>query len=241
MKMNKLLEKIYNINTKYVHLYFISKSDKKETFEVFSTKPDTDILSDIKADIHSQINDYISNDYNEPIDYDPIFEDKTIVQRIDCEELTLLPKFINKINITCPVYDEMDLKKGHKLWLVAIVMDDGEDKVLALQKIRSRTLLDSEKIGLAIDDKIKRVDRPILVLENKIDCICLLENNKLENQVMYIFHKYYFEQIFGFEEKFKRYVEKMLNEVEVGDDESITLNVDTLYSKIEKRKFFIRS
>lgn len=232
--MNNLLEKVFNMETKHVHLFFLSKSDKRDDFEVFSTNPDSEIRSEVKILIHKQIANYLSDDECEPpIEYSPIFDDNSIVQKIDCGELKLLPNLIDKINVKSPIYDKTKLRKGHKLWLVAILMDDGIDKILSLQKIRSRTLLESKKTCWSIDEKISKFENQLLVLDDKIDCICLLENEDLSNQTMYIFHKYYFEQIFGFEEKFKKEIKNMLDELEIDDESSIKLDLEKFYSKIE--------
>ena len=235
MTMNNILENIYKIKPKHINLYFFSKSKNRNEYNVFSTNiGNLDIVSEIKNAIHNQIHNYLVDDETEnPIDYNPIIEDKNIVQKIECNEINLLPQFIEDLEREPVLYNQTKLKKGHSLWLIAIMMDDGENKILAFQKIRNKTFLENKKINLCIDNKIEKFDKPLLPLENKIDCICSLKNKSF----MYIFNKYYFEQIFGFEEKFKSEIKEKLEELKNNNDESLVkLDVDELYSKIENNQ-----
>lgn len=233
--MDNLLKKIWKMKPEYLNLYLFSKSKKKDDFEVFSTKiSDLEMLQDIKTMIHEQINDYITNDEtDEPIDYNPLINDKNIAQKIELKELRLLPKFIEEINRDPILYNRTELGKGHSLWVIAIVIDDGENRILALQKIRNKTFLENKKFNLIIEGMIEKFDRPLLPLEKGIDCICLLDN---DDSLMYIFHNYYFEQIFGFEEKFRSEIKKRLDEFEHREDKSIKLDVEKLYLKIENNQ-----
>lgn len=233
--MNKILEKIYNIKPKHVNLYLFSKAKGKIEYEIFSTKiTDLEMLSEFKTAIHTQIHDYITNEETEdPIDYNPLINDKYIVQKIECDELSRLSKFIDDIERDPIVYSETKLSKGHSLWTIAIVMDDGENKILAFQKIRNKTFLENDKMKLIVGENIKKFNEPLLPLENKIDCICSLEE---DNPIMFIFHNYYFEQIFGFEEKFRREIKEKLDKFESRTDKSVKLDVKKLFSKVENNQ-----
>lgn len=233
--MDDILKKIYNIKPKHLNLYLFSKAKSNMDYEIFSTKiADLDMLSELKTVIHSQIHDYITNDETEnPIDYNPLINDKNIAQKIECSELHRLSDFIDDIERDPILYTKTTLAKGHSLWIIAIVMDDGENKILAFQKIRNKTFLENKKMNLIIGENIEKFDKPLLPLENKIDCICSLDDN---NPIMYIFHNYYFEQIFGFEEKFRSEIKEKLDEFENMDDKTVKLDVKKLYSKIENNQ-----
>lgn len=238
--MHELFDKLNKSNINNINLYLFSKPRKKENFEVFSTIINEDeIKEDMKQILQNQIRDYISNDNYDLIEYNPLFEEKDIVQIITCDELEYLPKFIDNISLDCVVYDEKKLKKGHELWLAVIVIDDGEDKIISFQKLRSRTLLKNEKVILSFGEKnLKKLNDPLLQLERKMDCICYLDkNNELNTQTMYIFNKYNFELIFGFERKFKNEINEKLKEIEGnGTFDSHLLNLRQLYQKIENNK-----
>lgn len=96
--MDDILKKIYNIKPKHLNLYLFSKAKSNMDYEIFSTKiVDLDMLSELKTVIHSQIHDYITNDETEnPIDYNPLINDKNIAQKIECSELHRLPDFIDR-------------------------------------------------------------------------------------------------------------------------------------------------
>lgn len=237
--MRELLKKINKADINNVNLYLFSKPRNKEKFEVFSTIIDKDnVKIDMKSIIENQIRNYVSNENYEIYEYNPIFEDKTIVQKINCNELEYLPKFIDKLDLDCPVYDENDLKPGHELWLYSIVIDDGKEQIISFQKIRSRTLLKNEKYWISFGNKkIKRFEEPLLQLEQKMDCICILEKNtEITDQVMYIFDKHQFESIFGFEKKFKKEIQEMLNNLETKEYDTNLLNLTKLYQKVENNK-----
>ena len=235
MTMNDILEKVYNIKPKHVNLYLFSKAKSKMKYEVFSTKiTDLEMLSDLKTVIHSQIHNYISKEETEdPIDYNPLINDKDIVQKIECNELHRLSEFIEDIERDPILYTKTTLDKGHSLWIIAIVMDDGENKILAFQKIRNKTFLENKKMNLILGENLEKFDKPLLPLENKIDCICSLDD---DNPIMYIFHNYYFEQIFGFEEKFRKEIKEKLDKFESRTDKSVKLDVKKLFSKIENNQ-----
>lgn len=235
MIMNNILEKVYNIKPKHVNLYLFSKAKSKIDYEVFSTKiTDLEMLSELKTNIHNQIHDYITNEETEdPIDYNPLINGKHIVQKIECDELQRLSEFIEDIERDPILYSKTKLSKGHSLWTIAIVMDDGENKILAFQKIRNKTFLENDKMKLIVGENIKKFNEPLLPLENKIDCICSLEE---DNPIMFIFHNYYFEQIFGFEEKFRREIKEKLDKFESRTDKSVKLDVKKLFSKVENNQ-----
>ena len=73
-------------------------------------------------------------------------------------------------------------------------------------------MLKNEKYLFSFGDKkLKKLNSPLLQLEQKMDCICYLDkDNELHNQTMYIFDKYNFELIVGFERKFKKEINEML-------------------------------
>lgn len=235
MTMNDILKKIHNMKEKQLNLYLFSKAKNKRDYEVFSTKiTDLEMLSDIKTFIHNQIHDYIINEETEtPMNYNPLINNKNIVQKIECSELHRLTEFIEDIERDPILYTKTTLRKGHSLWIIAIMMDDGENRILALQKIRNKTFLNNEKTSLILDENIRKFDKPLLPLENKIDCICSLDD---DNPIMYIFHNYYFEQIFGFEEKFRREIKEKLDDIESANNKSLQLDVKKLYSKIENNQ-----
>lgn len=238
-KMQELLNKVNQSDMNDINLYLFSKPRKRENFEVFSTIIDDDeVKKDMKHILQDQIRNYITNDNYETIDYNPLFEEKGIVQFINCDELEYLPKFIDKICLDCVVYDEKKLRKGHELWLAVIVIDNGKDKIISFQKLRSKTLLKNEKILFSFDRKLKKVNSPLLQLEQKMDCICYLDNNnELHNQTMYIFDKYNFELIFGFERKFKKEINEMLKKLEENESYDVNLlNLQQLYYKVENNK-----
>lgn len=239
MIMNNILEKVYNIKPKHVNLYLFSKAKSKIDYEVFSTKiTDLEMLSELKTNIHNQIHDYITNEETEdPIDYNPLINGKHIVQKIECDELQRLSEFIEDIERDPILYSKTKLSKGHSLWTIAIVMDDGENKILAFQKIRNKTFLENDKMKLIVGENIKKFNEPLLPLENKIDCICSLEE---DNPIMFIFHNYYFEQIFGFEEKFRREIKEKLDKFESRTDKSVKLDVKKLFSKVENNQGCVR-
>ena len=112
-------------------------------------------------------------------------------------------------------------------------MDDGENKIFSFQKIRNKTFLENKKINLILNGNLEKFDKPLLPLESKIDCICSLND---DNPIMYIFHNYYFEQIFGFEEKFRNEIKEKLEKFENRTDKSVKLDVKKLFSKIENNK-----
>ena len=235
MMMNDILKKVNNMKPKYLNLYLFSKAKSKMEYEVFSTKStDLEMLSDLKTAIHSQIHDYIVNEETEnPIDYNPLINDKNIVQKIECSELHKLSEFVEDIERDPILYTETALTKGHSLWIIAIVMDDGENKIFSFQKIRNKTFLENKKINLILNGNLEKFDKPLLPLESKIDCICSLND---DNPIMYIFHNYYFEQIFGFEEKFRNEIKEKLEKFENRTDKSVKLDVKKLFSKIENNK-----
>lgn len=236
--MHELLKKINKSDINNVNLYLFSKPRNKEKFEVFSTIIDDDnIRTDMIQILKNQILNYVSNENYELIEYTPLFEDKTIVQTINCNELEFLPKFIDEICLDCLVYNKNDMKPGHELWLYVIVIDDGIKQIIAFQKIRSKTLLKNEKYLLSMDKKIKRINKPLLQLEQKIDCICMLDkDNEITDQKMYIFDKYQFEFIFGFEMKFRKEIQHMLKNLErTGYDKNL-INLSQLYQKVENNK-----
>lgn len=237
--MRELLKKINKTEINNVNLYLFSKPRNKQKFEVFSTIIDKDnVKTDMKFIIENQIRNYVNNENYEIFEYNPIFEDKTIVQKIYCDELEYLPKFIDKLCLDCVVYDENELKQGHELWLYVIVIDDGKEQIIAFQKIRSKTLLKNEKYWISFGNKkIKRFEEPLLQLEQKMDCICILEKNKeLKGQLMYIFDKHQFELIFGFEKKFKKEIQEMLNNLETRGYNTNLLNLNELCQKVENNK-----
>lgn len=95
-----------------------------------------------------------------------------------------------------------------------------------------------EKILFSFDRKLKKLNSPLLQLEQKMDCICYLDNdNELHNQTMYIFDKYNFELIFGFERKFKKEINEMLKKLEENESYDVNLlNLQQLYYKVENNK-----
>lgn len=237
--MQELLKKIYQSEINNFNLYLFSKPRNKEKFEVFSTIIDEDnVKIDMKKILENQIRNYVSNENYEIYEYNPILEDKTIVQKINCNELEYLPKFINKICLDCAVYDEKDMQPGHELWLYAIVIDDGKEQIIAFQKIRSKTLLKNEKYWISFGGKkIKRFEEPLLQLEQKMDCICCLEKNKeIIGQLMYIFDKHQFELIFGFEKKFRKEIQEMLKNLESNGYDTNLINLSQLYQKVQNNK-----
>lgn len=240
--MNELLKKINESDINNINLYLFSKPRNKEKFYVYSTIIDEDnVRNDMKQILKKQILNKVTDENFELIEYNPMLEDKTIVQRINCNELEFLPKFIEKIGLECPIY-ENDLKTGHELWLYVIVIDDGNEQIMAFQKIRSKTLLKNEKYWLFFGNrKIKRFEDPLLQLERKMDCVCILEKDKeITNQTMYIFDKYQFESIFGFEKKFKKEIQDMLKNLErTGYDENL-INLPQLYQKVENNKYHLK-
>lgn len=109
--MQELLNKVTQSDMNDINLYLFSKPRKRENFEVFSTIIDDEVKKDMKHILQDQIRNYITNDNYETIDYNPLFEEKGIVQFIKCDELEYLPKFMDKICLDCVVYDEKKLKK----------------------------------------------------------------------------------------------------------------------------------
>lgn len=233
--MHELLKKINKSEINNVNLYLFSKPRDKKKFSVFSTiiKEDN-VKIDMKKIIENQIRNHVENEDN-IYEYNPIFDNKSIIQKINCNELEFLPKFINKIGLECKVYDEKKLDKGHKLWLFVIVIDDGSEQIIAFQKIRTKTLLKNEKYRILFDNGIKRFEEPLLQLEQKMDCICILKKNAdITHQIMYIFDKYWFELIFGFEEKFRREIQDKLKNFENEQTYDTNLiDIDQLYKKVE--------
>ena len=150
--MQELLNRINQSDINDINLYLFSKPRIKENFEVFSTIIDDDeVKKEMKYILRNQIRNSISNENYELIEYNPLFEEKGIVQYINCEELEYLPKFIDNISLDCDVYYEKKLKKGHELWMAVIVIDNGKEKILSFQKLRSKTLLKNEKILFSMD------------------------------------------------------------------------------------------
>lgn len=237
--MRELLKKINQSEINNVNLYLFSKPRDKKKFSVFSTIIEEDnVKIDMKKIIENQIRNHVENEDN-IYEYSPILDDKSIIQKIDCNELEFLPKFINKICLECEIYDEKKLDKGHELWLFAIVIDDGNEQIIAFQKIRAKTLLKNEKYWISFGaKKIKRFEEPLLQLEQKIDCICILKKNaEITDQIMYIFDKYWFELIFGFEEKFRREIQDMLKNLENEQlYDTNLINIIQLYKKVENNK-----
>ena len=233
--MQEILKKIHNVGISNINIYLFSKSRDKNDFEVFSTITDDNIINeDIKSILETQIRNYISDMNHEILDYNPVFEDKNIVQRIQCKYLGLLPKFIDKIRLDNVVYSNKKLKKGHKLWLVVVVFDNDDEKIIAFQKLRTKTLLENKKKWYFIEKKLKKFDSPLLQLENTMDCMVYFKGDDIENQFLYIFNKYYFEMIFGFEQKFKNEITQMLNDLEKSEEfDNTLLDIHKLYGKIE--------
>ena len=237
--MQELLNRINQSDINDINLYLFSKPRIKENFEVFSTIIDDDeVKKEMKYILRNQIRNSISNENYELIEYNPLFEEKGIVQYINCEELEYLPKFIDNISLDCDVYYEKKLKKGHELWMAVIVIDNGKEKILSFQKLRSKTLLKNEKILFSMDKKLKKLNTPLLQLEQKMDCVCYLDkDNELSEQTMYIFDKYNFELIFGFERKFKKEITELLKKVEENETyDSNLLNIQQLYQKVENNR-----
>ena len=93
--MRELLKKINKSEINNVNLYLFSKPRNKEKFEVFSTIIEEDnVKIDMKQLLENQIRNYLNNENFEIFEYTPLFEDKTIVQKINCKELEYLPSSI---------------------------------------------------------------------------------------------------------------------------------------------------
>ena len=240
--LNELLKIVNKTKAENVNLYLISKPKNKEDFEVFNTiTMNNKINKDMLDIIQKQLSNNLEKENFEIIEYNPLFEDKSIVQKISCNELTLLPKFIEEINLDCETYEQEKLKKGHQLWIAVIVIDNGSKKIYAFQKLRSKLLMENKKYFVSFGSKkINRFEKPLLQLERYMDCICLLENETLEND-MYIFNKTFFEMIFGFEKKVKKEniekISKLQNDVDF--DENL-LDLPALYHKIENNQRHIK-
>lgn len=237
--MKKILKKINNIDINNVNLYLFSKHKYSNDFEVFSTIfNNNQIKEDMKNILKEQIINHIDDENHEIYEYNPIFKDNQIVQRINCDEIEYLNKFINEINLNYEIYNENKLKKDHELWLIAIVIDDGIDKIISFQKIRSKILLKNKTYLLTFGNKIKKFKEPLLQLKETMDCICFLEKNKeWKDQNMYIFNSYYFEMIFGFEKKFKREIISMLENLKNNNEYDMNLlNTNQLYEKVKTNK-----
>jgi hypothetical protein len=255
------MEKIYTLmqelKSEDVKLYLLSrkKSKKNIDFNAHEVRLSQQLCENFLENFKCKINDLLRSENFKEFDYNPIFSPENgQVEKININYLQNFDKIQNEINNLPPHYIDGCLEEKYDPWVYILLMNVDEhldennvdSEILIFQRITNKKLINEKrnlkKIILGQSQEYIELDNEILVLDDKVDCLCSFyhdnANNMLnENQHMYVMKKYSFELIFGFEEVFKEKIKenisKMKEDIENDPKRVHLIDLDNLYSLCE--------
>ena len=235
--MIEILKNLKN-NDCNVNFYLITRNKKdKSDINIFQTKAEKSVGEYIYDIVINQLGEYLNNEDYSKCEYCPITKyDKFTVEYISLGELTKLDDFQHLLfSSQSHMIFKGNLEENQELWISLFVFEftDGTDirRIIAFQKIRSNKSLNNKKLFSFNQEKLYKIDNSILSIEERVDCIFMDEINQ-----MFIFNKYYFELMFGFEEKFKAEIQEKLKIFEENDEINSILDLRKFYKKIENNR-----
>lgn len=272
--MNLLSTLMEDLETEDVKLYLLArkKSIKKKktiiTYNAFNINLSDQLCQNLLTSFSTQLNTILSHVNFDKIPYNPINNpDKGIIETIDLNNLNFFDNIQNIFNNHPDDYEAGALPQGYVPWAYIVVLDVEEEihnqeidsQLIIFQRITDKKLINENNDNLARVKKIISGQNQefielmgdILVLDDRIDCICHfyhdedtieLPNGEIidlnQNKLMYINNKYPFELIFGFEDMFKteiqRNIEVLQLEIEMDPDRENLIDLDKLYGLCER-------
>lgn len=234
--MIEIFDKLKNNDCK-VNFYLLSRNKKdKSDINIFQTKTDQSVGEYIFSIVKNQLNEYLNDEDYAKVEYCPVTKyNKFAVEYILLDELHRLSEFQRLLSSphSHMIY-KGNLEENHELWISLFVFEFTEGntirKITAFQKIRSKKTLTKNLFSIR-NDELYKINNSILSIEDKIDCIFM--DNMSE---MFIFNKYFFELMFGFEEKFKKEIKESLKIFEENDEINSILDINKFYDKIENNR-----
>lgn len=190
------------------HVYLIFKDYSTCTFDLIDEK------NTFLAKYREKLPLILKSDI---VDFDPSISIDGSIEKIissDVPNLNLLKQNLNPFNST--KISDIELQPNN-IWGIVNVFKNKEDKTLKIFRkyINSKISQESRMLRI-VDGTMELIDGEILMFDLKIDAI------EYENYA-YIINRFYFRQLFAFNEKFLEYVKNSLDTLK---EEDVIVNFD---------------
>lgn len=192
--MQELLNSLNQFDSENVILHLLTRNENTREYGVLTTEPNRAIREDLIHMVMEHLADYLSRDYEEE-EYSPITKhDSNVYETIAVNQISTFEEIHDLMHGDLPFYNSRNLDDDIKIWAFIIVIGEiDNDEIIVFQRCEPKKQLKPGKFLMLFereDGYFSKFDETILTVDPRMDCISY-------NEKMYIFRKYYFEQIFG--------------------------------------------
>jgi hypothetical protein len=226
-----IYEQLGKVSNKNVNLHILIKNKKTKKYGILTTEPTENIRKDLISSAKKQLQYILNKEYDEE-EYCPVTTHSgNVINSIDVDQIPVFNDINNLIEGDLDFYNSNDIDSNTQIWAYIIIIRAGEEEeteeeteeedIIMFQRCQPKKLLKPGKVLMILEKDnghFSKFDDTLLTVDPQMDCICY-------NEKMYIFRKFYFEEIFGLIDKFGEEIKSKLDDI---PQEEVLVNLNDL-------------
>lgn len=229
--MQEIYNKLVELSSDDLNLHLLTRDRKTKEYGILTSEIHENIRENLIENVKIQLNQYLERDYVEE-EYCPVTRhDSHTVESISLDQIPIFQEISNSIQGDLDFYNSGNLDSDTQIWAFIMVIGDLENEIMMFQRCQPKKLLKPGKVLMIIErdnGHFSKFDETILTVDPKMDCISY-------NEKMYIFSKFYFEEIFGIIDKFEEDITEKLMDIPQ-EDSLVDLNELAMLCSADRNK-----